>query len=504
MYTYEWHDAHIQGTHTANDCTGIRKPCPVLITIMNTMPSLSKLVQQAQTHDSFTFNWAVTNSTSQSHLVDLFFIAWTLIGKNPNDYMSKWHAAYAENKELAMRLLFWMRDIRWGAWVRDAFNYIYHQLSKEDKEHYAQYIPTYWRWKDVFEQAALDFKPFENMIIDYFHNDHSDDWLFCKWFPRKWPVFEAVRKALKITPKQLRKSIVEGSKTVEQQMSANQWNEIKFEHVPSKAMAKYSNAFDMHEHIRFQKFLSDKPEQVKSGTLYPADLYRSMKQGKDEKVIQAQWNNLPNFIQSDKTFLPMIDISGSMTRSYWSNETGITPIMNSIWLGIYLAERNKSLFKNAFLSFSSQAKMHYIEWDDICSKFKYVENDPTMWYTTNFKAAFNLILQTAVDNKLSNDDLPDYIIVLSDMEFDQASQYKTNFEVIKQDFKDYGYEMPKLIFWNLNWRIWNVPVTINDQGVALVSWYSPAIMKSVLNSKVVTAYDVMMETLDNERYKCII
>lgn len=469
------------------------------------MPSLSKLVQQAQTHDSFTFNWAVTNSTSQSHLVDLFFIAWTLIGKNPNDYMSKWHAAYAENKELAMRLLFWMRDIRWWAGVRDAFNYIYHQLSKEDKIHYAKYIPLYWRWKDVFEQAELDWNSFKDFIIDYFHTENDDDGLFCKWFPRKWELFNLVRKELKCSPKALRKTIVENSKTVEQQMSAKQWQQINYWHVPSKAMAKYSNAFDLHDHARFQSFLSNDTDQVKSATLYPADLYRSMKQWKDEKVIQAQWNNLPNYIDSDKTFLPMIDVSDSMTRWSWSKETGITPIMNSIWLGIYLAERNKSVFKNAFLSFSSQPKMHYIEWNNICSKFKYVEHDPTLWYSTNLQAAFDLILQTALQNRLDRSDLPDYLIVLSDMEFNSVCvQWKTNFEVIKQKFADYWYDMPKLIFWNLNWRIWNVPVTINDQWVALVSWYSPAIMKSVLNSKVVTPYDVMMETLDSERYKHIV
>lgn len=467
------------------------------------MPTLSKLVAASQTHDTVTFNWAVTNSTSQSHLVDLFFIAGTFIWKNPNDYMSKWHAAYAENKELAMRLLFWMRDVRGWAWVRDAFNYIYHQLSPEDKEHYAKYIPEYWRRKDVFEQAALDYEPFKRLIDQAFIDEK--DWLFFKWFPRKWVVFETFRKLHEFKPKFLRKSIVSHSKTVEQQMSANVWDEIEFEHVPSKAMSKYSDAFDRHAHIRFQEFISNTPEAVHSTTLYPADLYRSMRQGKDSKVIQAQWNNLPNFIEWDKTFLPIIDVSWSMTWSSSSSETGITPIMNSIALWIYLAERNKSVFKNAFMSFSSNPKMHYIEWNDICSKFNYVHRDPTMWYTTNIQAAFDLILRTAMVEQLSQSDLPDYVIILTDMEFNSSDvQWKTNFEVIKYKFEQYGYKMPTLVFWNLNWRIWNVPVTIHDSWTMLVSWYSPSIMKSVLASKVITPYDLMMETLDSERYKCIV
>lgn len=469
------------------------------------MPSLSKLVSASQTHDARTYNWAVTNSTSQSHLVDLFFIAGTLIGKDPKEYISKWHAAYAEDSKLAMRLLFWMRDIRWGAGVRDAFNYIYNQLPAGEKRHYAHYIPEYGRWKDVFELAEQDFDNFKEFILSYFKDEHKDDGLFCKWFPRKKPLFEMVRKELKVSPSQLRKSIVEWSKTVEQQMSADEWDEIEYEHVPSKAMAKYSDAFARHDEKRFTKFIEEKPEQVKSSTLYPADLYRSMNQGKDVKVIQAQWDNLPDYIEWDKTFLPIIDVSGSMTWSSSSSETGITPIMNSVWLGVYLAERNKSIFKNAFMSFSTQPKMHYIEGNDIVSKFRYVQNDPTMWMSTNIQRAFDLLLLTARDNHLSQEDLPDYVIILSDMEFDDydVGWRRTNFEVIKSKFKSYRYEMPKLIFWNLNWRIWNVPVTINDQGVALVSWYSPAIMKSVLASKVVTPYDVMMETLDNERYKNI-
>jgi hypothetical protein len=181
-------------------------------------------------------------------------------------------------------------------------------------------------------------------------------------------------------------------------------------------------------------------------------LYRSMMQGKDSKVIQAQWNNLPNFIEWDKTFLPIIDVSWSMTWSSSSSETGITPIMNSIALWIYLAERNKSVFKNAFMSFSSNPKMHYIEWNDICSKFKYVFKDPTMWYSTDIQAAFDLILDTAFREHLSQSDLPDYVIILTDMEFNSSDvKWKTNFEVIKAKFEQYGYKMPTLVFWNLNW-----------------------------------------------------
>ena len=470
------------------------------------MPTLSKLVSATQTHDTRTHNGAITNSTSQSHLVDLFFIAWTLIGKNPSEYMQKRHAAFLEDKTLAMRLLFWMRDVRWGAGVRDAFNYIYNQLSAEDKKHYSTFIPLYGRWKDIFELAEQDFDSFKDYICGYFIPDIHGDWgLFCKWFPRKWKLFEMVRKELWLTPKQLRKIIVKGSDTVEQKMSAKQREEILYEHVPSKALAKYQKAFERHDEYRFNKFINQTPELVKSTTLFPADIFKEYKQGKNDNVIEAQRKNLPDYIQSDKTFLPMIDVSGSMTWADYSNETGITPIMNSVALGLYLAERNKSIFKDAFMSFSSEPKMHYIKWDTIRDKFAYIEKDPTMGYSTNIQGAFDLILSSARRSHLSQSDMPDYLLILSDMEFDCYSVWwdRTNYEEIEAKYRMAGYKMPNLVFWNLNWRVGNVPVTINDDWVALVSGYSPAIMKSVLSSKVVTPYDVMLETLNSERYAII-
>ena len=472
------------------------------------MPTLSKLVSATQTHDARTYNGAVTNSTSQSQLVDLFFIAWTLIGKDPKEYMQKWYWAYAENKELAFRLLFWMRDVRGWAWVRDAFNYIYNSLSKDEKEHFAEYIPEYGRWKDVFELAEQDFEAMKWTIFHYLHlwPDYSNFGLFCKWFPRKGKVFNETRKELKMSPKKLRKLIVNGSHTVEQQMSARKWREILYEHVPSKAFAKYQKAFARHDEERFNDFVNKKPEQIKSTTLFPADIYKEFLQNKDPRIIDAQWNNLPDYIGSDKTFLPIIDVSGSMTWGWGSGETGITPIMNSVSLGLYLAERNKSIFKNAFMSFSAQPKMHYIEWENVTDKFRYISHDPTMGYNTDIQAAFDLILYSAINNRLTRADLPDYVLILSDMEFDSFDVWgsRTNFELIRAKFKAAWYEMPNLIFWNLNWRIGNVPVTINDKWVALVSWYSPAIMKSVLSSKVVTPYDVMLETLNSDRYARII
>ena len=123
--------------------------------------------------------------------------------------------------------------------------------------------------------------------------------------------------------------------------------------------------------------------------------------------------------------------------------------------------------------------------------------------STNLVAVFELILNAAVTNKLSNDDLPTMIVIISDMEFDVACTDRTNFEFIKGIFEDAGYKMPSLVFWNVNGREGNVPVNTNDKNVALVSGSSPVTIKSILGAKEITPMEVMMSTLNHERYDCI-
>ena len=452
--------------------------------------SKSKFVNAARQHDAVTDNGAVTHSTSLDSVLDFFFIAWTLIHKKPEEYLPLWNRALKEDYLLSMKCLFWMRDIRWWAGIRKAFREIYDSLPLEDQYHFLEYIPIYWRWDDVFAVYEKHPKFVKDFIVDQFKDkDPNTFWLFCKWFPRKWKVFELVRKELKITPKELRKILVENTKVVEQKMSAKEWNKIEYEKVPGKAFNLYKNAFEKHDYLRFLDFVWETPEKNKSSVLWPHDLYNSWLRCDKEEIIDEQWKNLPNYITSNESFLPIVDVSWSMHG---------LPISVAVSLGIYTSERNKSVFKDAFITFSEHPKMEYLKWS-VTERFNQLSR--AEWdMNTNVQAAFDLILNTALDNELHQDELPNSVIIFSDMEFDDCGWRMTNYEVIKEKYEEAGYIAPKIIFWNLNWRIWNMPVRYNEQGTALVSGFSPSLMTSLLWWEDMSPLKIMMDVLNSDRY----
>lgn len=455
--------------------------------------SKSVFVNAARQHDSLTDNGAVTHSTSLDSVLDFFFLAWTLIHKHPDSYLPLWNRAISEDFLLSMKCLFWMRDIRWWAWIRQAFREIYDSLPLDEQYHFLEYIPIYWRWDDVFYVYEKHPKIVKDFIVEQFNNkDPNTFWLFCKWFPRKWKIFEITRKELGLTPKQLRKILVENTKVVEQKMSANQWDKIAYETVPWKAFNLYKNAFENHDSERFLGFIWEKPEKIKSSVLWPHDLFNSWLKKDRPEIIDEQWKNLPNYINKDESFLPIVDVSGSMNG---------LPLSVAVSLWIYTSERNKSVFKDAFITFSANPKMEYLKWT-ITEKFNQLSR--AEWdMNTNVQAAFDLILNTALENWLRQNDLPKSVIIFSDMEFDQCWWRQTNYELIKEKFEEAWYEAPKIIFWNLNWRIWNLPVRYDEQGTALVSGFSPSLMTSLLWCEDMSPLKIMMDVLNSDRYKNI-
>lgn len=201
-------------------------------------------------------------------------------------------------------------------------------------------------------------------------------------------------------------------------------------------------------------------------------------------------------------FLPVCDVSGSMFG---------LPLEVSVALGCYISERNEGPFKDAFMTFSKTPQIHILK-GDIISRFNQLKCSD--WgANTNLQAVFDLILNRAIENNLSQDVMPTKILIISDMHFDSAiknSDYwynedfePTNFEAIQQKYKAAGYKMPGIIFWNVNGSAGNVPVTMRDQNVGLVSGYSPSIIKNVLQAKVLSPVELMLDTVNSERYSCI-
>ena len=446
--------------------------------------------------------------------------------KTPSMAVDLFRKAYSEDMETALRILFWARDIRGGQGERNVFRTILADLAKKNAsvvEKVVPLVPFYGRWDDlmVLEDTSV-WNTVLNLIKEQLTYDlnqsvDSNVSLLAKWLPsinassqnskrlgRKIAAHMGwkesfYRKALSI----LRKKIA----IVERDMCAKQWENIDYEKVPSRAQKMYRKAFGRNDAIRYNSFLTavEKGEaKINAGTLYPFDIVSNYMNkfsgwifGKPsitiDRTLEAQWKALPNYMEG-KTFngLVVADTSGSMFGD---------PIAVAISLAMYIAERNESpVWKNKFITFSSQPTLQNIVGNNVAEKVSNLIR--AHWeYNTDLMAVFKMILNTAITNDVPADQMPSTLIIVSDMQFDQAcsSNKRTNFEQIQKLYRKAGYEMPQLVFWNVRASA-GTPVTSHDSGTALVSGYSASNMGAILSGKDLTPVSLMNDVVYSDRY----
>ena len=412
--------------------------------------------------------------------------------------------AYKENPELALRALLWVRDVRGGAGEREIFRKNLKTLLTDtsfDYKGFLDKIPEVGRWDDLFVCFDTQYEGYAlEMICSALKGNNS---LCAKWTPRKGKIADKIRKYLKLTPKQYRKLLVGLTQVVETQMCANSWDNIEYQKVPSQAHNIYKKAFGKHSPERYAEYkdsLTKGEVKINASTLYPHQVVKSV--DSDEVIANAQWEALPNYIPENTSVLPMIDLSSSMSSALACQ--GYTAMDISIALGLYTSTKNTGAFKNLWLNFSDSPQMYKLKGQNLT---EYKGNlDYNNWGgTTNIQAAFQLILDVAVNNKVPKDQMPKTLMIFSDMQFNQAlgrSSTATMFKVAKEMFEEHGYELPNVVFWNLNSRYANVPVEKNEQGAMLVSGFSPAIMEAVLSNdfEQITPQGLMLKVLMKDRY----
>ena len=452
----------------------------------------SLLINAMQTKDAFTANGAVTHSTSGNALLDLFAVAGALRNNNEQQILNLWTKAFHENPEIALRMLLWIRDCRGGAGERRTFRVIYKDLKErypDAAKRVMAKVPLVGRWDDLFESGVVTDAELEMILANL------DNGLVCKWIPRKGEVFNRLCKMSKTPYGTFRRTVVANSKTVEQLMSKREWGAIKYAGVPSRAMSIYSKAFGKHDPKGFADFMAkvEKGEaKINASALFPYDLLRNYRQGKGRNVIDAQWKALPNYSTKEENMLVLADVSGSMLGAVHGN---VAPMDVSVSLAIYISERNNGLFKDTFITFTDVPTLQVLK-GSLTDRINQVQGP--VGYSTNFIAAFELVLNAAVKNRVPQEEMPTKIIAISDMEFNQCGG-STNFEVVKRKYENAGYKMPIMVFWNVNGRAGNSPVKMHDLNTCLVSGASPSIIPSILGESI-DPYSVMMRTLDNERY----
>jgi hypothetical protein len=458
---------------------------------------MNNLIDATRSYNSLTKNGAITHSTSLSYCVDMFFLAGASRTMSEEEIIIVFERAFAENKNIAAKILFWSRDVRGGAGERRFFQIVMkHIVEKypDISDELIVHIPEFGYWKDIF----VIEKPNENNLNWLKHQleENKNSNLLAKWFPKKSYWLSAMHKYLGITPKEFRKILVEKTKVVETQMCNHEWQQIKYENVPSIAMNKYRNAFLKHDEKSMKQYIESVNEgktKINASALFPYQLYQAINKGENEKAVEAQWYNLPDYMAgSTERILPVCDVSGSMTG---------LPMDVTVSLGIYISERNEDIFKNAFITFSENPEMQYLK-GSLIQRMRQL-NKSAWGHNTNLQATFDLILNSAVRESIPEHEMPTKLLIISDMEFDEACDNQTNLDVIREKYQEAGYKMPEIIFWNVKGRLSNSPAQIKDERIGLVSGFSPFILKSVLKGEVYGPEQLMLDTVDTERYKLI-
>jgi hypothetical protein len=440
--------------------------------------------------------------------VDLFFKAGALRGK---DIVPSFVAAMAENKEYALRIAAWLRDVRGGAGERQLFRDILVHLENTDPEAAKALlakVPELGRWDDLFVFKTKELKSVAYTMLGDALRERNG--LAAKWTPRKGPVALEIREFFGMSPKFYRKSLVEMTKVVESEMCANAWDGINFSHVPSVAASRYKKAFNRHT-PKYSEYVQslvkgDNPEvKVNASAVYPYDVLKGrigtygVKFDKTElDLIQKQWEALPNFV-GDASILPLVDVSGSMTSPAGKNSK-LTCLEIAVSLGLYLADKNKGKFKDTFLTFSGSPELLHLK-GNINQKIEQMVK--SKWaMDTNLHMALDKILKTAVNAGVPQEEMPEMLLILSDMQFNACVTFDDSaMQMIQRKYESAGYKMPKVVFWNLN-AYDNAPVKFDESGTALVSGFSPSIVKPLLsgNLEKFTPESVMLETIMQDRY----
>ena len=460
-------------------------------------------IDALQSEDAYTENGMVTNSSTLNECVNLFFAIGAMRKQDKERLISTFSKAFNENPLAALKILFWVRDVRGGAGERQIFRDIIKYLVENHPsvvQKNIQAIPYFGRWDDLSvlfgtELEAEATRMFVSGLI-------VENGLCAKWIPRKGVIFNAIRKALNTTPKNLRKLLVGVSNTVEQKMCANQWTEIEYSKTPSLAMGRYTKAFAKHDKEGFNEYLEKLKKgetKVNAGAVYPYDIVQTMKQGSWE-LANEQWKSLPNFMEgTTERILPVVDVSGSM-GSIVSGSISCLDI--AVSLGLYISERNEGEFKDSFITFSEKPQLEKVSGT---LKERYYQMTASDWgMSTNLESVFELILNQAIKHSVSPEDMPSKILIMSDMEFNQASTHSESaIQMIRRMYDESGYSLPQVIFWNIQSRNKNFPVRHNESGTALISGLSPSIVNSVLGGKEMTPVSIMNETINSERYSII-
>jgi len=486
---------------------------------------------KSDTNYGCTENGGIKHNSTLNKVLDMFAMGGSMRNRSEDDIITMFAKAYDDDATLALKCLFYLRDVRGGQGERRFFRICLRWLANENQaevEHLIPQIAEYGRWDDLFELFGTQCEP--AMLGYVYHVIHkNEDHLIYKWMPSinasSRNTQERGRKfayEFDMTEREYRKMLTEGRKAcnlVETLMSQNQWDQIAFDKLPSRAGLLYKNAFMRREETkaRYAEFMGNKKTKVNASVLNPVEIahqiynYRGYKPSAIEREAwQKYWDNLKDYYGGrEEPGIAIVDVSGSM----WGQ-----PLEAAVSMGAYIAEHGKGPFKNHFITFTDYPELVEFSGRDLYDKFMRARG--AEWGgSTNIEAVFDMLLKTALQHRTRPEDMPKTLYIFSDMEFNSCitsgtpsrdrwayngrtlnqSQIDTVIEAQARKWHQYGYDIPRVIFWNLDARHQNIPAI--GPGFSYVSGFSMNMVECVLSGK--DGVDLMLEKLNSPRYEAI-
>lgn len=500
-------------------------------------------------NNSVTENGAVGYQTTTHSLLDLNFMVSSLRDRDEKFIIKEFIKAYYESPKYAVKWLFFLRDIWEGLGERRTFRICMGYLAKSHPKiagAVMELIPEYGRYDDLllYLDTSLCNKVCsflkEQLDKDVETMQHGEPIsLLAKWLPSVNTSSADTRRCARFLAKKFEMSEKEYRKTlsalraygnvVEVKMSASRWEEIEYQKVPAKANLKYDVAFRRHDEKRRSEYLFDvlmgKAKLNGKGIMPYEVIHRFFKAQtyqtdglEDDMLSELMWKHMiEQGFENEWGFedcIVVADGSGSM-RAHASGSTSVTAIEICDSLAIYFAEQLKGIFHNKAITFSAHPRLIDLEAGKNLKEKIEIMMAHNEISNTNIEAVFDMLLRMAVSNKVSKEELPKQVLIISDMEFDSASRPNkwdskdenweiftpALFEIIEKRFEAAGYKVPRLIFWNVCGRTDTIPKVDNKEGICLLSGFSQNAMKIAADKEEKDPYKSLLSVLDSPRYQ---
>lgn len=494
---------------------------------------------------SITENGAIGYKTTGKNILDVNFKASSFRNMSEANIIKEFEKAFYENKEIALKWLFYLRDRNEGMGERRTFRILMKWIAKsypDEISNVIKYIPEYGRFDDIFsivyENGIAFNEKFESAMISFIENQLKEDMenmnndkpisLLAKWMPssntsskEKRELAHILIKKLGTTESRYRKMLSNLRRYIdvtERKMCEKRWGEIDYEKVPSKANLIYNKAFFKHDEERRKKYIEELgsgTKKINASVLFPHDIVHKYCNSRGywgfgvsdsiDETIEQLWKALPKKEIEDTIVVD--DGSGSMAVSVGGTNVTANQIANA--LAIYFSENSKGGFKDKFITFGNSPRLVDLSRADSLREKIAITESNTDCSNTDIYKTFKLIIDTAIAKNMKNEDIPRNVLIISDMEFDRAHNngygdraMDSLFEKIKREFNRHGYDLPRLVFWNVCSRTNTIPMKENKNGVVLVSGFSTNNVKMIMDGET-DPYKCLLKTLMSERYEKI-